>query len=117
MTIYRALIAVLALTLAAGCSEESPDQFITYRGMGSDHLEKPRTLARYNHGGVKRQGSDLDIDGDGMNDLFVEANDGTVFHTMSRRLIQGEDDANKRLWYKTNSDVLTHAKKGTHRSP
>ena len=118
MRVYRTLLAALALSLAAGCgAAESPDQFITYRGMGSNHFERPRNLARHNHGGVKRQGNNLDIDGDRMSDLFVEAEDGTVFHTRSMRIVHGEDDANKRTWFKAGSEVLEHAKKGEYPSP
>ena len=118
MPIYKTLLAAAALALAAGCAPgESPSQFITCRGMGSGHFKHPRLLASSYHNGVKRQGDDLDIDGDRMDDLYVEAVDGTVFHTRSMRFLDADDSASKRTWFKATSDVLKRAKKGEYPSP
>lgn len=113
----------LAIALAlAGCglylcshkTSEAPKRFRTL----VTHFEDARMFANHFHGGVsKRFGADLDFDGDNMNDLYMLTNDGTLYATSSRRLVQGGDNMRERTWTRNDPEILKYAKPGEYESP
>lgn len=105
-------IGALVLTLLGCSSQNAPSQIRT----SGSHFGSMMMVAKSYHKGVKRFGNDLDIDGDNMNDLYVICNDGTVYHTMSRRLVQGEDSAKERNWYRNDLKAIKSAHKGDYKS-
>jgi len=112
-----AALAVYTAGILAGCSKgEAPSQFRTLQTpfVGGSHFESAETVACVYNGGVKKYGLDLDIDGDRMNDLYVLCNDGTLYNTCSRRLIDGEDNSMEKTWMKNSSSALEGAIAGEY---
>ena len=108
---------VLLISLVAGCSsntKELPDSFNTH------NFEEPHVIAAKKYiefkGGIKGYGWNLDLDNDGMNDLYVVAKDSTVYHTSTRRLLTGEDSQNYRKWYHNTKESLKSARTGEHKA-
>lgn len=92
---------------------ECPNQFRT----DIDHYNSARFVMQVCGEGIINQGEDLDFDNDDMNDLYIIGHKGTIFHTASRRLIQGDDNLQQRTWVKDTQDSLQYAKKGSYENP
>ena len=103
--------AVITLALASCSDAEAPSQFTTH---GVHLREAKGAVIRY--GGIKEFGNDLDIDRDNMNDLYIVTGSGLVYHTSSRRLLNGEDNLRKRTWNKNTQEALDSAQKGEYNS-
>jgi len=105
----------LALIVASSTikSSESPAQFRSI----DDHFRNLALIADMYNGGTKMYGADLDIDNDKVNDFYLVARDGTVYHTNSRRFLTGEDSVRERTFYQASMEVIENAKKGDYPSP
>lgn len=91
---------------------KAPDRFVT----AQNHFSNAQNVVHLVCGGVKKLGNDLDIDYDNMNDHYVQGKDGTVYHTMSRRLVQGEDHTQHLTWFRSGPEELEMARKGGYRA-
>lgn len=70
------LCGLMLITLL-GCGDvESPKKF---RADGTFGIMEVTNR----HNGVKKEDNDRDFDGDGINDFYIETNDGTIFATHS----------------------------------
>lgn len=106
-------VGIGALTLVlAGCGE--PPKKI--RTIGPNHFYIPKKIAAIHYGGFIRCGNDLDFDADNMNDLYIITKNGPVLHTLSRRLLDGEDTATDMTWETNDSIALKYTRKGDYPS-
>ena len=110
--IGRGLTALAIVGNLSGCGGNPPSRFVTTHSHMPYVLEQSRLF----HKNYKSHGNDKDIDGDKMNDLYVVNNDGTAYHTMSRRLIQGEDSTEQLLWVENTEEAINNAQKGEYDS-
>jgi len=108
-------VGMLGLVLATGCTnnKQPPSQFTTFEGVPGEfgHFYEAQMKIRRFNGGWVDKGEDLDFDFDGMNDSYIVAKDGSVYHTRSRRLLDGQDTASQRTWYSNSLDSLEYASK------
>ncbi len=111
----KGIIVTGALCLAAATyfKGEAPKTFETY-SMFPGHFAGARNIANTFHGGIERYDADLDFDGDNMNDLYIVAQDGTLYHTRSMDLINGKDDADNRTWIRGDANALERASEGKY---
>lgn len=68
----------LVIAALCGCGDtETPNEFKVRSG------SELYSIVRQSCGPIKRKANDKDYDGDGRNDFYVEAEDGTIFATHS----------------------------------
>jgi|GEM_PF-2115383 len=88
----------------------------TFKSINS-HFENMKAFAINYGDGLKKFGADLDFDYDNMNDLYFTTNNGKLYHTNSRRFLDGSDNVNERIFSQDEIERLNEVKSGQYSSP
>lgn len=114
-TINKILTIAVIPLMIIGCSENrrASGQF---RTVGYNHFASAKMIADKYCGGIRKFGNNLDFDSDKMNDRYIFCNNGVLYANVSRRLIQGQDNAAELTWDKKDISDLKLARKGEYPS-
>jgi hypothetical protein len=117
MKMKQTLLGGLSLLLI-GCSQNNND-FKSFKTQENGYFQGNHILQAYdivnrNFGGILEVGA-LDFDLDGMVDSYILTKTGpnetpVVFHTSSKRLLDGKDSQGERLWTMNSIDELNYRK-------
>ena len=98
------MIATLGLIGLLSCvkkeNKEDTIRSLPLITTNTPHILEARKFVKSVHGCSYASGDCVDFDKDNVCDFYVIAGEGSIYHTKSQRLTQGEDTDNKRMWYK-----------------